>query len=310
MVIYDVNDKLKIIYTPNKKTDFDKIFKILDINLESKSIKNIEINQSGRFFPVGGTAALDSIEIKDTEKNSVTHIINDIAVFDYDMDNIPLILDKLKTFGNKYTININNRLFRGDFYRNTDTSIKNTSGQVIFFETDPGQKMTLRIHDFMHKMRMNNSRMIMPLIRKYADVITICRGKKHLLTGYANILNYLEFMKNPSRDFIKSLAGEEGDCKVLFVRGRSRITLRVSGVLENSLMLDFLINNEPYVAGKMDTESPVPYILLNTKPIQLLNQKLIYFTAKYKNTTVFVIPLMLKSDDALKNLRGGFNLLS
>jgi len=312
MIIQDVSNRLKIIYTPDRKADFNNIAKelgFLEANFQPK--KDVIINQFGTYSPYGGNASLQSIEIKDNRDNGgVTHVINDSFFFDYNNDNIDIIVRNLKHFGNKYIINIESKLFRGEFIKESESSIKNTKGNIIIFESDEAKKMTPVTHDFMHKMRMNNSRMIMPLIRKYADTVTLFHSKRHLLTGYANILTYLNFMKTPDRENLLSLTGKRGDCNVHIDKGNNRITLKVFGTNKGNIVMDFLINNQIYKSDKSRIRPSMPYILLNTKPIQLLNQKMIYFTAKYKKTTVFVIPLMLKSDSALKSLRGGFNLLS
>lgn len=312
MVIQEINSRLKIIYTSDRKADFNTISRdlgFLESSLQPK--KDVVINHFGNYYPNGGNASLQSIEIKDNRDNGgVIHIIDDSFSFEYNNDNVDTIVRNLKHFGNKYIINLNYRLFSGEFYKESETSIKNNKGDIIVFESSTSKDMTPIIHDFMHKMSMNNSRMIMPLIRKYADTVNLFYAKRHLLTGYANIITYLNFMKHPDRENLLSLTGKKGDCNVQFDKGSVKITLRVFGKHHDNLTMDFLINNQPYASNEKREQAPMPYILLNTKPIQMLNQKLIYFTAKYKKTTVFVIPLMLKSDSAVKSLRGGFNLLS
>jgi len=312
MVIQAVSNTLKIIYTPDRKADFNNIARELGfLEANSQPKKDVIINQFGSYFPHGGNSSLQSIEIKDNRDNGgVTHVINDSFSFDYNNDNIDTIIRNLKHFGNKYIINIGSKLFGGEFVKESESSIKNTKGSIIIFESDEAKKMTPVMYDFMHKMRMNNSRMIMPLIRKYADTVTLLHNKRQLLTGYANILTYLTFMKNPYRENLLTLTGKRGDYNVHFDKENNRITLKVFGIHNGNIVMNFLINNQIYNSDKSSVTPPVPYILLNTKPIQLLNQKMIYFTAKYRKTTVFVIPLMLKSDRSVKNLRGGFNLLS
>ena len=312
MVIQEINSRLKIIYTPDRNADFNTICRDLgfvEINLHPK--EDVIINRFGNYSPQGGNASLQSIEIKDNRDNGgIIHIVDDSFSFDYNNNNIDSIIKNLKHFGNHYIINLNSKLFGGEFYKETESSIKNNKGDIITFDNDESKVMTPIMHDFMHKMSMNNSRMIMPLIRKYADTLNLFHAKRHLLTGYANIITYLHFMKHPDRETLLTLTGKQGDCNVYLDKGKVTITLKVFGKHHDNLAMDFLINDHLYNSDKKREQTPTPYILLNTKPIQILNQKLPYFTAKYKKTTVFVIPLMLKSDAALKSLRGGFNLLS
>jgi len=307
VITQDVNNNLRIIYASNKRAEFNDILR----NLGYKKItgeleKDVIVTQNSIYYPSGGTSSLESIKI--VSKGVTTHIIDDSVSFNY--NSIDNITRNLKHFGNKYLVKLDNKNFVGEFFKQSEIAVKNYKGDIIIFESESSNRMTLRNHDFLHKMKMNNSRMIMPLLRKYVDVITLLKGKRHLLTGYANIMDYLAFMKKPSRDFLLSLTGHNADFTVNLDKNPSKITLKVNNILKDGVLLDFIVNDKIYTSGKTPSRNPIPHILVNTKPVQLRNHKLLYFTAKYKHTTVFVIPLMLKSDKALKNLRGGFNLLA
>lgn len=150
--------------------------------------------------------------------------------------------------------------------------------------------------------------MIAPLLKRYVNTLLMVKGKKKLLTGYANLRDYLTFIKNPSMEALLGTneADEEATYFIEVNSGNKRMTLTAGEIIGNAVIVDLTTDND--IKSSDDTESK-PYILLNAKPITLMNQKLPYFISYQKNFPVYVTPMLLKSDKVLQNLRGGINLL-
>jgi hypothetical protein len=235
---------------------------------------------------------------------------NDSISFYY-TGNVGDFLLKLKHFGENYILRSQDKILGEDFSRHSKNSIRNHKGEIISFRNLLNNYDVNAISQFIHRMKKDNAQILAPLIKKYVTIIFLFKGKKFLLTGYANLRNYINFIKTPSRELLDLLNEVETDVDyIIELSGKNpEIRLKSSETIDNKIVVDLFFD------GKIKTKAEItktlePYVLMTTKPIRLLNQKLPYIISSQKNTPIFITPLLFNTTEYLKKLKGGVNLLT
>jgi len=308
MLIYKISDNLKLVFTPNRTTNYNSVIQLLDYAGSNGALKkNIRVNFSAQYTPVGSNKS--EIVTRLDNDNVTTYILDDTVSFYYNGNNIGDFIEKLSYFGNDTFLKFKNIAIGSNISKYKNNSIKNDEGKIITFKNFVSEGDLKGIHKFIYYMKMDNGRMIEPLIKRYVTTLLLFRGKQKFLTGYANLKDYLTFIKNPSKEMLAGFteAVMDADFVIEMASNPSEIRLQASEIIGGKLAVDLFVNGVVKDVNK--GEEATPYVLLNSKPIKLLNQKLPYFVVKHMKVPVFVSPLMFKSDKALVNLRGGINLL-
>ena len=311
MIIQKISDSEQIAFTSDRQFDFNRIIKELGYSKGTgEPYKYVQVDYSHLYFISGSYESVISTRIK--AKGNTTYIINDSNTFSHAVGgNVDTFLSRLKAFGDKYFLKIGDVVLEGGFRKDGSTSIKNNRGDVISLGAARTDKEIKGIHNFIHRMKMDNGRMLIPMIIKFLNIALMFQNnKRYLLTGYANLLNYLTFIKNPSREILKNMNKSYDSGYVMdFNTNYSDIDLTISDTKDGKIVVDMDFDGDFRPAEESIAQID-PYILMTLKPIKLLNQRMPYFMVSYKNTSVFVTPLFFNSAKILKSLKGGINLLS
>ena len=307
MIIHKIDDTTELVYTDNRTIDFNFVISAINYSDGGGSINsNVDVSHAHSYSPEGYTKSVVTTKLEKGDKT--TYILDNTISFNY--RDVSSLLGEFKYFGKKAVLNFKGNQFGGNLSRHKDSSIRNNDGKVITFKQSSISPDSVKgIHNFIHRMKMDNGQMLIPIIKRYLNTVMLLKGAKHLLTGYANLEDYLNFIKSPSRDILNSFTETISDADFVIEINPSspEVRMKAVGVKDDHLIVDLIVDGK--IDSVDDTESLKPYVILNTKPIKLLNQTLPYFISRQKNIPIFITPLMLKSTEMLTNLKGGINLL-
>lgn len=307
MIIYKTSDNIELVFTNNKSIDFNSVINGLNYSKGGGIVKDgITVSHSVSYSPVGYSKPIITTKLQYGDK--ITYIIDDNIKFNF--SDVHNFINEFNYFGKQAILNFKGNSFGGNFSKFKENSIRNYEGNIITFKRSSNISGNMKgIHNFIHRMKMDNGHMLIPIIKRYVNTIMLFKGKKKFLTGYANLHDYLNFIRNPSKDILNSFneANTDSDFIVELNDNSPEINMKVSGVVDDKLMVDLFINGE--LKTKYIPEVVVPYILMTTKPIKLGNQTMPYFISRQQGMPIFISPLPLKSDEMVKSLKGGINLL-
>lgn len=305
MLLYKKSDKESIIFTRDINGDINNILYSLNCFENGGKLKKDVSVQYSSWYSIDQSSSTQQCN-KITTPKEIIYVMNDSISFNF---NSPYsLVQKLKEYGENTYIKIYDKSFMGGFSVYKTNSIQDGNGNIISFKEKKEDENTPLIHKFIQYMKINNGRMIIPLISKYVNILSAVGKKRSFIVGYANIHNYLKIIKQPNGNILKMLKEENVDDYVVELGSKKQMKLVVSNIIKNTISLDLYIDGT--MKRDIDKEISDIYILLNTRPIVLQNKNLPYFINTFNNVSVFITPLILTDTKMLTNLRGGMNLLS
>jgi len=307
MIIHKISDTVDLIYTDDKSADFNSIITKLNYSSGGGNLKsNIAVSYSSPYSPPFYNKSITSTKLQKGSK--VTYIVNNSITFHY--RDASSLINELNYFGKNTVLKFKGKSLGEDLSKYKANSIKNKSGTVITFKestyTNDDNKLN---HRFMHYMKTDNGRMLIPVIKRYVNTLMLFKAKRHLLTGYINLDDYMDFIRKPSSGILDSFTEKDEDSDFVIKIGNNspRVKLKASSVNEGNLVVNLLVDAN--IESNETEVKPIPYIIFNTKPIKLINTTLPYFISRQNNMPIFITPVILKSSDMLTKLKGGINLL-
>jgi len=304
MLISNISNTLKLVFTGNRNNDFNAVMYKLKLAGPTGDVKKgVNVNHSSSYNSQGTSKS--EVATKVDNGGKTIYILNDKISFYY--HGIDDFLSRLRYFGDKVLLKIKGNTFTGSFSSYKNNSIEDSDGKIITFKSSVStEDDNTQIHKFIHRMKTDNGRMIDPLIKRYSNTLRMVKGKRQLLTGYANLYDYLTYAQNPSSDILNSFSESFDSEGVTFNINNKGVELKASGESDGKMVVNLLMKGD---FEKPEGEKQTPYVILNTKPIKLLNQQMPYFVSRQKYFPVFITTLFFKNDETLKNLKGGINLL-
>lgn len=308
MLIYKSSSNTQLIFTIDKTMDFNSIIRELKYgnslsNLESN---NITVNFSEYYTSELGGSPIITTSIKDKNNNLTSYILNDTYPFNYNGSNIGAFLDLFRLFGRNARLRFKDTIFSGEYLKADDNTIKTTEGKTILFKNSISKGDIKNIHIFIHYLKRNNGQLLLPLIKLYTNILVLSRGARKLLVGYVNLYDYLSLIKGNISSNIPN-SSKNADYIISFYADSPEIKLKVSDVINNNLIVDLISDAD--LNHSENNNQPIPFVLFNTRPIVLLNQKMPYFVVNHKGINVFITPLFFNGNSYLKRLKGGVDLL-
>jgi hypothetical protein len=304
MLLYKKNDKESIIFTSDINGDLNRILYTLNCFENGGKIKDGVSVQYSALCSIESGGSTQQCNKITTPKETI-YVMNDSSSFNFSSPHS--LIQKLREYGNNTIVKIYDRSFMGGFSTYKTNAIQDDKGNIISFKDKKEDADIPLLHKFIQYMKMNNGRMIIPLISKYVNTLSIVGKKRSLIVGYANVQDYLKIIKEPNGNFIKMLREENKDDYIVELGPKKQMKLVISNIVDNKISIDL------YIDGTMKKDVDVSisdiYILLNTRPIVLQNQNLPYFINTFNSISVFITPLILTDTKMLTNLRGGMNLL-
>ena len=299
MITKSISTGVQVIFTKNKDGDVLSIANSLGyVNVDGSLVTGTQIiphttcNENGMSLPC---SIIQTAKLK-------TYICN--LDYGFTFSNTSSFVDELNKYGNDYLVNIDN-ISTTKVRVNSNNVITDTN-RKISFNAPQSQESDPVLGSFIAKMTTDNGRMLQPLTNKFTSIAYSIGKANAMLTGYANLRDYLMLIKQPTLGMAnlknKSL---NGDYNINL--DSNKITLKVIDVIDGVIQLSCIF------LGTMDnlaTQSFSPYILLTLKPITLGTQQLPYEIVRFKNYTVFISPLYFGNAKTLTNLKGGVNLLA
>ena len=286
MFVIDIDSEFKSFLTRNRLSKPD-----------GTPYKGITISKGSTYQFTGSNTHLPAHLV--TKKDGSKHyfVSKNIKFDDWKDKTSSNLVTFFNTYGYDSVLNLDNLSLNGMWNRSGDNlEIDST----IFELTSSSDLSTDYIHNFIHKMKTDNGRMISPLTEKFLVVVRLVRRNASRFTGYANIETYLKRMNIPSTLF---QGKNVSDNKRLEFIDTPVLTVEAAGI--NSIS----INVSGISIADTSNNKPNAYILLTLKPITLGGAKLPFFTIRYSDLMLFVSPLIMTNDNYLRNLEGGINLL-
>jgi hypothetical protein len=308
MIVQNINSETQVIYTTNRVTDLPQVGEALKYNKKNGGFyKYVTVEHSTYFTPPKSTTSLPAIKL--IAKGITTYVVDDTVEFNIDKSNVGNIIQLLSKFGEDYIIRYNNIDLNGPFRKNGSDSLINNESTIISIGSYGVNDNTNQIHNFIHRMRTDNGRMLDPVLRRFANTVFLFKGNKKLLTGYVNLSMYLNVIKYPSRGlFNMNLPDTKADYVINLTSNSSRVRLKVVDVINGKLVLNISLDGSIEAASQYKQQIS-PYVLITTAPVNLLNQKFPNFVVQYRKLPIFITPIIFNSSEILKQLRGGINLL-
>jgi len=306
MIIHKISDTEELVYTDNRTIDFNSVISELKYSSGGGSL-NSDVTPSYAFSYTPEGYGKSVVTTKLERGGKKTYILDNTISFNF--SNVGNFLRELNYFGKKAVLNFKGNDFGGNFLTHKESSIRNSHGNIITFKKTTVKGNTKGIHNFIHRMKMDNGQMLIPIIKRYFNTILLLKSSKHRLTGYANLEDYLSFIRSPSKEILDGFSEtlNDADFSIEINPNAPEIKLKAQGVRDDTLMVELFANGDLKTADTPDTSTP--YIFLTTKPIKLLNQEFPYIISRQKNIPIFISPMLLTSKKMIENLKGGINLL-
>lgn len=304
MIVQNINSHTQVIYTLNPEADYKKIAESLNYTRKDGMLYKNVIKDSSTYYPNGSDRSLTAVKL--ISKEVTTYIVESEYTFQLTDSTFPDLINVFKRFGDTCIIKFNGIELSGPFsYR--DGVIISNSGKTITSNTSTNNVTHTLISQFIHHMGTDNGNMLHPIIQRFVTTMFLFKGNKHLLTGYANLKQYLHIMKQPMPKFNSITQSEQSDYVINYdVTSLSKA--KVIDVKDGTPVIEIVTNNK-LTQFDSSTSIPEPYILITTKPIQMQNQTFPYTVVRYKGTSLFISPLIFNSRKILEQLPGGINLL-
>lgn len=299
MITKKISTGVQVIFTKNKDTDTLSIANsigCLDINGNATSGTQIITyslcNETGMALPC---SIIQTPNLKTYVCNLESEFIFNGALS---------FVNELSKYGNNYSVNID-RISTKNVSVDSNTLVTD-SNRRISFNTPQSQESDPVIGSFIAKMVTDNGRMLYPLTQKFTAISHSIGKANVLLTGYANLRDYLMLIKEPTRG-IDNLKNKSINSDYNINLDNNKIIVKVTNVINGDINLDCVFSGR---LDNLSTQSVSPYILLTVKPIILGTQQLPYNIIRFKTHSIFVSPLYFANSTILANLHGGVNLLA
>src|SRR5574343_47527 len=271
MIVKNLDDSNQLIFTNNITADINSICSTLGyVKKNGDLYKGVDIISGNTYYPSNSDVSLQSTKIS---YKKVTSIVLD---------------KKIELVTNVSNIN------------------KNDGTKISINKSASSNSDITRMHNFIHKMSMDNGRMLYPVLKRFSNTIHLFKGNKSLLTGYIKLDDYLYIMKMPQSG-IKNIVNTS-DCAYNITLNSDICEIEVTDVVSGNIKYSFNFNGS--LSPVSNNGKFNPYVLFTTTPITMQNQKMPFQTVTVNGLHVFITPLLFSNSDTLTKLKGGINLLS
>jgi len=304
MIVQRIDSNTQIIYTNDRISDAKSIASELGyVKKDGEYYKTLEYMQNTSYYPKGSSHSIDSSKF--VYKGVSTYIINKTYSFMINKENPQLLVDNLNKFGSTFIMKTGSNQFEGDVSLDASRNIKFSDGSTISLDAST-KSDTTNLDNFIHRMSMDNGRMLYPVLKRFINTVFMFNGHKSMLTGYIKLRDYLYMIKTPSTGLFNAVKGTNAKYSLNINSSSARMSVVDvnNGIPIIELLIDGTITLNTQT-GKFD-----PFILFTTKPISMKNQQMPFKTVQYKGVTIFITPLLFSNIETLSTLRGGINLLS
>ena len=298
MITKNIRTGVQVIFTKNKDYDIGVIAKAIGcVDANGNPITGTQIIPHSICNEAGMSLPCSIIQTPDLK----TYICDD--VYNFAFTDTASLVTELNKYGTDYEVSIDKISSKKVAF--DSNAIVTDLNRKISFNIEQTQQSDPVVGSFIAKMASDNGRMLFPLTNKFTTIAYSIGKANALLTGYANLRDYLMLIKEPTLGISnlknKSIAGDYN-----INLNSNSISIKVTDVANGIINLDFIFSG---YMETITTQSFAPYILLTLKPISLGNQQLPYTIVKFKNYAIFISPLYFASSITLANLKGGVNLL-
>src|SRR5574343_551741 len=200
MIVKNLDDSNQLIFTNNITADINSICSTLGyVKKNGDLYKGVNIISGNTYYPSNSDVSLQSTKIS---YKKVTSIVLDKKIeLVTNVSNINKVIQALGRFGNDYVVNIKGTEFKGGLVLDVNGNINTNDGTKISINKSASSNSDItRMHNFIHKMSMDNGRMLYPVLKRFSNTIHLFKGNKSLLTGYIKLDDYLYIMKMPQSD--------------------------------------------------------------------------------------------------------------
>lgn len=294
------------VWVNNKEAQLNNVlseFKLLDSNTQPS--KHIQIHRNGQYMPKGATTPLASITV--LAKDKAIFIMNDMHRFSLLRNDARALASALNRFGVS-TVDINGKSIKGPFSaidsRHLKTGSKNIAlGQFI------NNSIESKVDQFIHRMKTDNGKMLLPLTRKFTDMLHLLGKNRNRLSGYVDLNLYLRMLNQPTlntESVIKDL--NTADYLLNIPQEQTHAVISVAGVDASGVKL---VLKSPSVLydGVESLPQKNPYLMFTPKPLSLKDEQFPFFVLSYKGHRVFVTAMIMDNSSPFESLSGGVNLL-
>jgi len=279
-------------------------FKLL--NKEKTPHKYVQIQSNGQYTPKGGVTPLPCTTI--LAKDKAIFVMNNSFNFSILRNDARPLSNALNRFGSASIVNIDDNNFKTPISVSDSKHLKSGIDKIAIGQFI-NSTIENKVDQFIHRMKTDNGKMLLPLTRKFVDVSHIMGGNKSRLTGYADLNIYLRMLNQPtlnSEALIKDMANSNYLLNVPEEQVNAMVV--VDGVENGNLKLHLKAPIKMY-SDEKPLPQKFPFLLFTLKPITLKEQKFPFFVMPYKHNRLFVTAMILDSMKPLESLSGGLNLL-
>ena len=269
--------------------------------------KYVQVQNNGNHFPKGGNVTLPATII--LAKDKVIFILNDSYSFPVYRSNTNSLVNGLNHFGTPSIINFGKTPLSSPFNSRDARHLNSNNGKKISVGNFLNDNMINKSDEFVQKMRIDNGRMVLPIARKFHDMLHLMGGNRNKLTGYVDLNLYLRMIKQPSMVMNNMADDIDKSNYVLNIPDEQvQSVVKVSGVEGNVLSIDFKSSAE-LIPSSATILHPTPYLVFTLKPLSILNQRFPFFITSVKQYRIFVSVILLDESTPLDTIAGGINLL-
>ena len=307
MVIQQHNNTTYCVWVSDRKAQLQSVmthFKLL--NNQNQPFKYVQVNMNDNFTPKGGISSLSAISI--LAKDKAIFVMDNSFTFHLQRTDIKPLANALNKFGGSHNLVIGDTMIKGPFHVTDATHLSSGGGKIAIGQFIDNTIET-KVDEFIHRMNTDNGRMLSPLAKKFSDIAHLMGGNRGRLTGYANLNVFLRMLNKPMLN-TSSLVKDMANSPYLLhlPLGQMQAKVVVTGI-EGSTLVITLISSAKLFSGNHQLPQKFPYLILTAKPFRLQDQQFPFFAMPFKQHRLFVTAIILDTDDPLKSLSGGLNLL-
>lgn len=311
MIVYEPKDKMRVIFTKNKDADFGNVIKELGYAKKNGDpYKYVEVQKGSYLKFDGAPETLSATKLK--AKGVETYIVDDEVSVKVTKNGAGKFASVLGSFGSNVDIDIDGRKFTGRFMAEKDNVIKDANGTLVMLcsDTNGGVDMN-EVTKFIYKMRQDNGNLLAPILRKYITTLHFVGKNRNIITGYAHLPTYLQMIKSPFSNFVKSFRNKDSESGIVFGAGKNDFMakVKVRGSKGRKLLLEVQSGEKLSKLGVSESEKPNPYVLFSTAPLRFTSEETPKFAISMGRQTIFVTILLFNAEKNLQNIKGGQNLL-
>ena len=305
MIVKNIDSENQLIFTGNKEGDLNTICSELGyLRKDGTYYKTLTIDRNYNYYPSNSDISISAIKLY--YKNVTTIILDKFSECMINGNDISKLIKLLNRYGTNHSVKINGVTFDGPLNQSANDIITSDDKKITIGDTTNSNNDIRNMHNFIHKMSMDNGRMLYPILRRYTNTLHLFKGNKSLLTGYVKLSDYLYTLKMPITGIKKLMGGSDSDYNIML--NSNIVKIEITNITNGRIEYNVDFNGS--LTTNINTGKYDPYILFTTSPITLQNQKLPFQVVSMNGIKIFVSPLLFSNRDVLAKLKGGINLLS